>query len=325
MFLVCTCTTLGLPVDAQSVAEPPQSTAELNLAAYIEQLDRCAESVRQGQNVAAMREALPRTWVVRADNSRMEISNERLITDLRRAEQSPGKAREIYHQVQARLAVMRSAAQELQKGSGEGSQASAQPALERILQRREFSGAKGPSNSELWGARVSRWITEHMLRFLSRLHIGATAGNTVTWGVVGLAFAALCYWVWDSLPRGRGDAPAIEVAKGSNDPRKWAAEAVAAAERGDYREAIHCAYWAAIVHLETLGVLKRDRARTPRESLRLLEPHPKERQLLGDFTRHFELIWYGYRPASLDDWARARAHLEKMGCLTPLTPATVNS
>jgi hypothetical protein len=88
---------------------------------------------------------------------------------------------------------------------------------------------------------------------------------------------------------------------------------------------VHCAYWAAVVHLETLGVLKRDRARTPRESLRLLDRHPNEQNLLREFTRRFELIWYGYRPASASDWSEARSHLEKMGCLTPSTAATANS
>ncbi|HEY1860025.1 MAG TPA: DUF4129 domain-containing protein, partial [Gemmataceae bacterium] len=109
------------------------------------------------------------------------------------------------------------------------------------------------------------------------------------------------------------------------EAREWASDALAAAERGDYREAVHCAYWAAVVRLETLGLLKRDRARTPRESLRNLDPHPTEQRLLREFTRHFELIWYGYRPASAQDWSEARAHLEKMGCLTPSTPATANS
>jgi hypothetical protein len=72
-------------------------------------------------------------------------------------------------------------------------------------------------------------------------------------------------------------------------------------------------------------LLKRDRARTPRESLHLLERNPVEQKLLREFTRHFELIWYGYRPASAQDWSDARAHLEKMGCLTASTAATANS
>ena len=109
------------------------------------------------------------------------------------------------------------------------------------------------------------------------------------------------------------------------ESRLWAKDALAAAERGDYREAVHCAYWASIVHLEGLGLLKRDRARTPRESLRLLEPHPKEQEVLADFTRHFELIWYGYRPASQQDWSGARAHLESIGCLSSSTLATASS
>jgi Domain of unknown function (DUF4129) len=109
------------------------------------------------------------------------------------------------------------------------------------------------------------------------------------------------------------------------DSRLWAKEALAAAERGDYREAIHCAYWAAVVHLEGLGMLKGDRARTPRESLRLLDLHPKEQRLLQEFTGKFELVWYGYRAASAQDWSDARTHLEKMGCLTPSIAATANS
>jgi len=109
-----------------------------------------------------------------------------------------------------------------------------------------------------------------------------------------------------------------------NDSREWARDALAAAERGDYREAVHCAYWAAIASLETRGVLKSDRARTPRESLRLLDPHPREQKLLREFTLLFELVWYGYRPASGKDWSNARSHLENMGCLTPSTVATAN-
>ena len=56
----------------------------------------------------------------------------------------------------------------------------------------------------------------------------------------------------------------------------WLREARAAAARGDYRAAIHAAYWAAIAHLEETKSLPEDRARTPRESLRLIRPESAE-------------------------------------------------
>ena len=198
--------------------------------------------------------------------------------------------------------------------------------LDKILSGREFGAAQGPSQLDILKARIARWLSEQIYKLLQRLHLGAKAGNALAWIIVGLAFVALCYWVWKTLsPTTRKRETRAEGAKESDDPREWARDALAAADRGDYREAVHCAYWAAVVHLETLRVLKRDRARTPRESLRLLDPHPNEQNLLREFTRRFELIWYGYRPASASDWSEARSHLEKMGCLTPSTAATANS
>src|SRR5262249_34816705 len=132
--------------------------------------------------------------------------------------------------------------------------------------------------------------------------------------------------VWQNLSRiSRGPLKPAHDTADTADSRVWANDALAAAERGDYREAVHCAYWAGVVHFEGLGLLKRDGSRTPREALRLLEPHPAEQKLLCECTRHFELIWYGYRPASAADWSNARIHLEKMGCLTPSTAAIANS
>ena len=221
---------------------------------------------------------------------------------------------------------MRKAAKDLVAESLQPFPKDARTNLEKILQRREFAGLQGPSQMEILRARITRWIAEKIYRLLSRLHLGAAAGNAIAWGVVGLAFLVFCYWVWQSLSGVTRVplAPSVDPLD-SIDSRMWAKDALAAAERGDYREAVHCAYWAAVVHLESLGVLKRDRARTPRESLRLLDPHPNEQKLLREFTRHFELIWYGYRPASAEDWSDARTHLEKMGCLTPSTAATANS
>ena len=314
-------------VCAQSDRGGAQVDRELSdLAAYKTELDRLSQSIQQGENVARVRESLPRAWVIQREQGRIVVSTDWIVSQLFQAEHDPTKAKAALRDVQRRLAAMREAAAALESGSSQVDTESARPRLENIMQRREFASANGPSEAELLQARITRWIEERILRLLSLLHISRTAGNLVTWTIVALAFAFLCYWVWQNVSRSlRNAAPSVQTTAAVTDSRQWAKDALAAAERGDYREAVHCAYWATIVHLEGLGLLKRDDARTPRESLRLLEPHPRERQLLGDFTRNFELIWYGYRRASPEDWTTARMHLENMGCLTRSTPATANS
>ena len=97
----------------------------------------------------------------------------------------------------------------------------------------------------------------------------------------------------------RGAAPP------GGDWRHWAAEARTAAERADYRTAIHAAYWTAVARLEENHLLHEDRSRTPRESLRLIEAANAAYAPLSHLTRRFELNWYGYRVATSNDWADA--------------------
>jgi hypothetical protein len=310
-------------------ARPPQDapSAELDLPSYEAELDRCAEALKQPDEIPQIRKSLPHTWVVRAGDSRIEVPTDWLTTGLWHVEQHPGNSKATVRDLAVRLAAMRKAATDLENAAGEEDHGpTARARLEQILRRREFANASGPSQAELLMARIGQWIIERLVWLFTRLHLSASTGNFLAWAVVALAFLVLCYWVWQSLARAfrSVEAPAVK-APAPETARLWAKDALAAAERGDYREAVHCAYWAAVTHLEGMGLLKRDRARTPRESLRLLEPHPAEQTLLRDFTQRFELIWYGYRPASADDWSGARAHLEKMGCLTASTAATASS
>jgi hypothetical protein len=92
------------------------------------------------------------------------------------------------------------------------------------------------------------------------------------------------------------------------------AEARAAATRGDLREAVHAGYWAAISHLESSGVWRPDRARTPREYLRLIAQTDPARPLLTDITRDFEVVWYGNRTPGFSEWESFLAKVERIGC-----------
>jgi hypothetical protein len=323
LFLSC-----AVPVGtlARHTQNPAQATIELDLQGYEAELDRCAAALKKPNpdEISQLRKSLPHAWVVRSGNERVDVATEWLASSLHAWEQAPAKP--ALREIELHLLAMRRAATELEHGGTKTSPRDAREHLDTILQRREFAGVHGPSLLEIWQQRAVRWIAEKIFQLLSRLHLGAKAGNVLAWIVVGLAFLAVCAWALRSLSSNRRSVPVAPAGSLETiDSRMWAKEALAAAERGDYREAVHCAYWAMVVRLEVLGLLKRDHARTPREALRLLDPHPDEQKLLRDFTGHFELIWYGYRPASAADWSDARMHLEKMGCLRPSTAATVNS
>ncbi|HYL61748.1 MAG TPA: DUF4129 domain-containing protein [Candidatus Methylomirabilis sp.] len=204
--------------------------------------------------------------------------------------------------------------------------ANARAKLNEILNRSEFREGTGPSALEVWRARINRWIFEHLIALLRWLHISQKTGNYIAWSVISLALVILFYAVYRWLSKAEGKTEFVaETEPVASDARQWLAGAQSAAERGDYREAIHCAYWACVARLEDMHLLARDRARTPRESLGLLEQHPREKGFLQTVTRSFELIWYGYRPASQADWAATKEQLEKMGCLQSSTAPTGSS
>jgi hypothetical protein len=317
---------LGVSVRAQQSQAPAKLLLELDLPGYEAELDRIANDVPHREAIPRLRQSLPRIWHVRTSEGALDVSTLGLSSELQKLEQEPAKYDAVASGVRSQLAAMHKAATELQVALQQPSSNGARERLDKILDRREFAGEQGPSQWELLQARIARWIQRQLFRLLSRLHVGAQAGNALSWAIVAVAFLALCYWIVQNLTRrSRLQQPPAEAARLWNDSREWARDALAAAERGDYREAVHCAYWAAIVQLETRDMLKSDRARTPRESLRLLETHPGEQKLLREFTLLFELVWYGYRPVSASDWSKARTHMENMGCLTPSIAAIANS
>jgi|SRR5450432_314327 hypothetical protein len=323
---MCALIACALSFPSPAPAQTNQSQTERNLISYESELDRIARSLKHPEQIAQLRKSLPQSWPVRVEDQSIQVPTDWLASGLKELEAQPAKSASVSRELTSRLVAMRQAAASLQDPANPPNLDAAHTQLDKILSTREFGSAQGPSSWDLWKARVARWVGEQIYNLLRRLHLGAKAGNTLAWIIIGVAFLALCYWVWRTLsPKNRKRETPAHVAMPSDDPRQWAKDALAAADRGDYREAVHCAYWAAVVHLESLGVLKRDRARTPRESLSLLAPHPTEQNLLREFTRRFELIWYGYRPASANDWSEALSNLEKIGCLAPSTPATANS
>jgi len=315
----------GLP-SFQAASQPE---AKIDVATYASQLESYIQSIdanrHQPGEIERLRRSIPAEITVHTADSDIKISNEWLRAELWNLQHRPKEADAIAARLKQHLSAMRAAAEQMQSESAAPEDARTQ--LDNVFARREFRELAGPNALQRLIARIERWFFDQITRLLNRLHINAKAGNVVAWTVIGIAFAFLCYWLWKRL---RLAAVPMKAAAGqqpapSRTSRQWLDDALAAAERGDYREAIHCGYWAAITRLEDSGMLTRDRSRTPRESLRKLDSRPREQKPLRDLTHHFELIWYGYRPATAADWSGARTQLEQMGCLQASTAPTANS
>jgi uncharacterized protein DUF4129 len=294
-------------------------------------LQRWADAIEKSKNdpsqIAAIRKSLPPEWIVESNGVPFHVSTEQIDAALIELQSHPTDPAQTAHDIESRLSAMRQSAVDMETAPVNDAASAAQVDAKRILQAREFQTAKAPSSLEAFEERMGQRIAKWIDRLLSHLHISQRTGNTLAWTIIALGFLALAYWIFRTLSQQecRPELPVASAEIIASDAREWVGDALAAAERGDYREAVHCAYWAAIARLEDLKLLKRDRARTPRESLRLMGAHPSEQTSLGNLTGHFELIWYGYRPASPGDWSEAKTLLEKFGCLAASTAPTANS
>jgi hypothetical protein len=194
---------------------------------------------------------------------------------------------------------------------------SAHGKLSQILSRHEFNKVKGPSAKDALLARIYRWLS----RMLRKLRI--SSGSRFDWMqlfiylLVGAAVTLLLIWTIRRLRRPGQELPEREIipfAPSARSWRTWLAEARSLAAQQDWRNAIHLAYWAGISYLEEHGAWKPNRARTPREYLRLIGTRAAQYPVLAAMTRKLELVWYGYGTARESDFAEALGQLEQLGC-----------
>jgi hypothetical protein len=105
---------------------------------------------------------------------------------------------------------------------------------------------------------------------------------------------------------------ALKASAWENEAEDWAKGAAEHAEAGEWREAVHCLYWAAIVLLESRRAWRHNPTRTPREYVRLLQPGSAQQMGLRKLTQIFERVWYGLRDAGAGEYAEARALYERL-------------
>jgi hypothetical protein len=191
----------------------------------------------------------------------------------------------------------------------------ARRATDSILGRPEFRIV----SNESWIDRKTNELFAWLSRFFTATSEFSRRSPWLTtvfeWSFVGLSVLAVLIWATRAMDRQRvaisfGDR--MPAANWNKESAQWADLARREAEAQNWRDAIHCLFWASIVVLESRRLWRRDYTRTPREYVALLERNSPQQASLRKLTSLFERIWYGLRHAGEEDYAQALALFEDL-------------
>jgi hypothetical protein len=171
-----------------------------------------------------------------------------------------------------------------------------------------------------WWDRVTGFFGEWLDKMLGGIaRAGAAApwlGTVVIWTLCIGAAAGLVFFVLRNVQRQRLRislaGAAVAKTAWDREATAWAIQAEEFARREEWREAVHCLYWAAIVSLESRRAWRHNPTRTPREYVRLLKPGSGQQRGLRELTRMFERVWYGLREGRAEEYAAARGLYEAL-------------
>jgi hypothetical protein len=297
-------------------------------SSFVAELQRLGNAIKEGKasaaDMAKVRESLPGQWELTTTEPSYSLSTEPLRVLLRDAEKEKKPESMAAKATEAAdwafdLANQVNAYAEAQTLSA----VSARPALDRILSQREFASVHGPTSWDLFRQRVNRWIERQLLRFLGKIGRYPIGARILLWTIV----VAVVLWLAVTLFRYWTRRATLEELQTPDSVafvrtwQEWIRIAREAAGRGDFREAVHSAYWAGISYLEDSGVVRKDRTRTPREYMRSVSTATQlavsgrgTREALSALTMALEQVWYGRRPANNQDFANAMRSVEALGC-----------
>jgi hypothetical protein len=298
----------------------PVHGAAISVSEYRQQLRDLTEkvdSLKDHPERAGRIEAdLPDHVSVRVDTGEYSVSYQSLKNQLAAVTTAdPQKKQALVQEVQDHLKYLSDEAAAYEGKPADLAHAREQ--MKEILARREFTKVGGPSAFDLLLARIYHWLGRVLRRIFSVRGPNFDVAQVLIYLLIAIAISVLAVWITRRLMR-----PAETVARREIIPfspsakgwRAWLAEARSLAQQQEWRESVHLAYWAGISFLEERGAWKPDRARTPREYLRLLNARAATYPVLTALTGKFEVIWYGHRDASQADFQDALGHLEKLGC-----------
>jgi hypothetical protein len=317
---------------AGSAQTAPQSSAGpiYDSQSFIKELGRLKtglESARKSpENLRAYREAIPEAWSVDAGGRHYDVPTDLLVSRVIKAERHPEFRGQQLDEARDYLGALAAETASL-SGLPPSRTDSARKKLDAILARSEYAHTRQQSWWEKLRARINEILFNALVRILRGVGGQASLGYALLWIGICAAAVLIAYWIFRRWFRtARIEEMALQAAAvPSRSWQEWVFAAREAAGRGDYRVAIHCAYWAGIARLQDLGALAPDRAKTPREYLHSLnksklilpETLATRRQALSMLTSRLEKIWYGYQIATETDFRDSLTQLETLGCHLP--------
>jgi hypothetical protein len=294
---------------------PKEANETLSVSEYVAELERLSAAVessqRNPQSIKDIRRRLPSQWTVESEGRRYRINCEWLGKSIEEIKTQKSDA--AFRGFLVRLAELKAGAQALQQLPPDVS--SSRKALAGILARREFNRVHGPTGWDALREKIAAFILR-LFQGISENSVFPTVSEMLVWILVAAATVALVFSIV-RIARRSARLESIHIESSFVAAKSWAAwleEARAAAEKGSWRDAVHLAYWAGISFLESSGAWRPDKARTPREYLRLVGSSVEYQSSLSALTRQFETIWYGGAAAGPDSFSEALNHLGGLGC-----------
>ena len=183
-------------------------------------------------------------------------------------------------------------------------------AMKQVLAGRDFRNLEPHAASDSVWEKVGEWLNRFWTSAGKYTNQAAWVGRLLIWGFILAICVGLVWGLMQMERRWRirlvpdTDAPAPGAAS-ARDWQLWLNDARSSAAAGQWREAVHFVYWAAISRLESKRLWPADRARTPREYLALVAAEDPRRAGLATLTGSFERTWYGGRAAAESDYLKA--------------------
>ena len=304
--------------DLAAAGQAQVDSSLLNLQQYSQQLAQLRQQIEAAEHLtkSEARElsgSLPVSLRVNAGGHDYEVSLYFVHQALAKAEANDRDWSDARQVVLDTLAALQ---QEAGAPSSSGEMTAAHARVNAILSTHEFRGVHGPTWWDQVKAQITDWITSLFMRIFGRVGTWADT-KYVIYGIALLILLCFAAWIWRMLPR----TPPEQALLGVVGPiisakhwSEWLREAHAAADAGAWRDAVHLAYWAGISRLEARGAWRPDRARTPREYIRLLSPEATERAVLQSITREFERAWYAQQSTGKLEFDRMLEQLQTLGC-----------
>ncbi|HET6371989.1 MAG TPA: DUF4129 domain-containing protein [Candidatus Polarisedimenticolia bacterium] len=312
-------------------AEQKGVTVAVDLAGYISALKEIGsvldDPIPQRAAIESHLHSLPSAWVVTHQGWTFDVGTAQLGADLAKVWDAPTAA-EPAARLKVRLTTMIDEAMALENGRWRDT-GPARAELTEILSRQEFGGAA----SNRWMDQLVRRINEAVKDLLDAVFGKRSTPEplmeALAWIGLAAIFCVAAVWVLRVVARPSAQlSTRFQTAGGAITPiQEWAHQARTAAARGDFREAVRCAYWAAVHGMAERGAWTLDVARTHREYLRLLPPRHEMASPMTEITHRFEKVWYaGGEDTEVEvEFHDTVAQMERLGCPLRLEQGTKRS